>query len=325
MQRPASTCRSPTRRPGRASRRGAAPGRRRRRRAAVVPGRRRQRADQGSAQRELLARPRTSSSGSATGDHRLQLHRPGGRSSWMQAVLRAGVDRPQRLSPTRAVGLRRTRSGARRGSPAGGGRGRAASRGSIAARRARPSKSGTERSSPSVYGCRGERKVSSTLPVSTIWPAYMTASRWQVWVTTARSWVTKTSERRARSRSALEQLEHLNLDRHVERGRRLVAEDQLRLAGQGDRDHDPLAHAAGELVRVGARAARRVGDARPGASGRAARSPRLPTCCMPQVRPAGPRRSGRPPASPGSARSSAPGRSSRSPGRADPAASSPAW
>jgi hypothetical protein len=42
----------------------------------------------------------------------------------------------------------------------------------------------------------------------------------------------------------------LRLDRHVERGGRLVGHDQLGLGGQRQRDDDALAHAARELVRV---------------------------------------------------------------------------
>ena len=46
------------------------------------------------------------------------------------------------------------------------------------------------------------------------------------------------------------QVEDLRLDRHIERGRRLVGDQQLRVAGERHRDHDALAHAAGKLVRV---------------------------------------------------------------------------
>ena len=48
----------------------------------------------------------------------------------------------------------------------------------------------------------------------------------------------------------LEQRNDLRLDRDVERGRRLVGDDQPRLGGQRKRNHDPLAHAARELVRI---------------------------------------------------------------------------
>ena len=56
----------------------------------------------------------------------------------------------------------------------------------------RSSKSGTERSSARVYGCRGAPNTSSTVPVSTMRAAYMTATRSHVCATTARSCVTST-------------------------------------------------------------------------------------------------------------------------------------
>jgi hypothetical protein len=60
---------------------------------------------------------------------------------------------------------------------------------------------------------------------------------------------------------ALEQREDLRLHGHVERRRRLVCDQQLRLVDQRHRDHRALAHAAGELVRVLIDAPARVGDA----------------------------------------------------------------
>ena len=48
----------------------------------------------------------------------------------------------------------------------------------------------------------------------------------------------------------LEQLQDLRLHRHVERGGRLVGDQQARMARERHRDHDPLPHAARELVRV---------------------------------------------------------------------------
>ena len=47
----------------------------------------------------------------------------------------------------------------------------------------------------------------------------------------------------------LEQVEDLRLHGDVERGHRLVADDQLRVHGERARDADALALAAGELVR----------------------------------------------------------------------------
>ena len=47
-----------------------------------------------------------------------------------------------------------------------------------------------------------------------------------------------------------QQSEDLRLDHHVERGGRLVGDDQRRVAGQGHRDHHALLLSAGQLVRV---------------------------------------------------------------------------
>ena len=46
----------------------------------------------------------------------------------------------------------------------------------------------------------------------------------------------------------VDQLQDLGLDGDVERGRRLVGDEELGLAGQRHRDHHPLAQATGELV-----------------------------------------------------------------------------
>jgi hypothetical protein len=59
---------------------------------------------------------------------------------------------------------------------------------------------------------------------------------------------------------ALDELEDLRLDGHVQRGGRLVGDQHLGVAGQGQRDHHALAHAAGELVRVLVHAALGLGD-----------------------------------------------------------------
>src|SRR5258706_15748342 len=69
-------------------------------------------------------------------------------------------------------------------------------------------------------------------------------------------------ERRARPvLDRLQELEDLGLDRYVESGRRLVGDEELRLARQGHRDHHALAHAAGHLVGVGLDAALGARDA----------------------------------------------------------------
>ena len=48
----------------------------------------------------------------------------------------------------------------------------------------------------------------------------------------------------------LHQIQHLRLDGHVQGGRRLVREQQLRVARECDGDDHTLLHAAGELMRV---------------------------------------------------------------------------
>ena len=47
-----------------------------------------------------------------------------------------------------------------------------------------------------------------------------------------------------------DEAQDLGLDRDVERGRGFVRDDHPRLAGERQRDHRPLAHAAGELMRI---------------------------------------------------------------------------
>ena len=56
--------------------------------------------------------------------------------------------------------------------------------------------------------------------------------------------------RAARDADFTQEAQNLLLHRHVERGRRLVGHDQLRLRHKPHRDHRALAHAAGELVRI---------------------------------------------------------------------------
>ena len=58
-----------------------------------------------------------------------------------------------------------------------------------------------------------------------------------------------------------EQVEDLGLHGDVEAGGRLVGQQEPRGAGEGDGDHDPLAHATGQLGRVGLVALDGGGDA----------------------------------------------------------------
>ena len=60
-----------------------------------------------------------------------------------------------------------------------------------------------------------------------------------------------------------QELDYLRLERHVERGRHLVGDEERRLEHERHRDHDPLPHSPRELVRVVVEPLRGVGDADP--------------------------------------------------------------
>ena len=120
---------------------------------------------------------------------------------------------------------------------------------------------GIEPSRPWVYGCIGSVNSSLTDACSTIWPPYITATRWAISATTPRSWVISTTLAPGVGLQLAHQVEDLGLDRDVEGGRRLVGDQQLGLGGERHGDHHPLRLAAGELVRVGLGAPFGVGDA----------------------------------------------------------------
>ena len=88
-----------------------------------------------------------------------------------------------------------------------------------------PAMSGTARSSRRVYGWRGAQKIRSRGPVSTIRPAYITATRSASSATTARSWLTYSAATLVAAAQVADRLEHARLRRDVEAGRRLVAHD----------------------------------------------------------------------------------------------------
>ena len=79
----------------------------------------------------------------------------------------------------------------------------------------------------------------------------MTAMRSASPDTTARSWVIQISAVPDSRAQRLHLGEDLRLDGDVERGGRLVGDQQQRPVQQRDRDGDALAQAAGELVRIG--------------------------------------------------------------------------
>ena len=139
---------------------------------------------------------------------------------------------------------------------------------------------------------RGCAKNCSRDAVSTISPAYMTATRCAISATTARSCVISSIDMPRLALQFAQQIEYLRLDRDVERGGRLVGDQQLGIARERDRDHHALLHAAGQLERIFARGAAPDRGCRPR---RAVRS-RARRARRPRVRYAAPasRRSARP-------------------------------
>ena len=87
-------------------------------------------------------------------------------------------------------------------------------------------------------------------PVSTRWPWCMTAIRSASISTTARSWVMNRQAKPVSRCSSWNSSSTRGLHRDVERGRRLVGDQQLRLQRERAGDADALPLAAGELVRV---------------------------------------------------------------------------
>ena len=93
-------------------------------------------------------------------------------------------------------------------------------------------------------------------------------------------------------------VQDLRLDRDVERRGRLVGDDQLGLVEEGDGDRHALAHAAGQLVRIGLEPPLRARRCRPGPARRAASVARLGAADASGA-PAPPRSSAYRPAAPG--------------------------
>ena len=88
----------------------------------------------------------------------------------------------------------------------------------------------------------------------------MTATRSHTWRTTAMLWAIRSMRQPEPLAQVLEQVEHRRLHRDVERGDRLVGDEQLRLERERARDADALALTARELARVGVERARAEPD-----------------------------------------------------------------
>ena len=122
---------------------------------------------------------------------------------------------------------------------------------SIWIRRSRSSRiEGIDPISPTVYGCAGAWMTASTGPISTMRPAYITATRSAVSAITPMSWVTSIT---AVPWSRHRRFSNWMICAWIDTSSAVVgssANDEARVRRQRERDHDPLPHAARELVRI---------------------------------------------------------------------------
>ena len=128
--------------------------------------------------------------------------------------------------------------------------------------------------------------MASTGPFSTSRPRYMTTTSSAISAITPMSWVMRMMARPRSSWRRAHEVQDLGLGRHVERGRRLVGDQDPRLAGERHGDHDALAEPAGQLERVGVDPLLRARDADhaqqlDGPRSRAALLPRA--CCASRI------------------------------------------
>ena len=119
----------------------------------------------------------------------------------------------------------------------------------------------------SGLGCKDAKDVSTGRArglISTICPAYMTATRSAISPTMPRLWVMSSRLMPRRCFKSLEQIENLRLNGDIQRGGRLVGHEKFGLGGQGHGNEDALLHAAGHFVRdsfsgaIPARGCRRI-------------------------------------------------------------------
>ena len=114
------------------------------------------------------------------------------------------------------------------------------------------------------------------VPVSTILPRYMTATRSEMWRTTDRSWAMNRYDEPELVLQLLEQVDHAGLDRDVERRHGLVEDEDLRVAATA-RARCRRAGAGRRRTRAGSGScapdsSRRAGRARARAAARSSRS-----------------------------------------------------
>ena len=178
--------------------------------------------------------------------HRLRRDQPG---------LSARQQRTCRPSPRLERGRRDAADGdrvraARMEAAAGRHGGRRRHRPGITGSRTCAAPSAWQRAAGAYRDAAAARRERATGAISTISPAYITTTRSAMRAITPMSWVMSRIAVPCARPQLLHQAQDLRLDRDVERGRRLVGDQQLRPAGHRHRDHDALAHAAGQLVRI---------------------------------------------------------------------------
>ena len=206
--------------------------------------------------------------------------REGRSSGWsQQAALRPRGERDERRLVRRGSGRTRRRNGDGSGSPRGGRAGSGTSPGRLSGRKPRPSGRGTaaiERLAVRVEPARP--RAAAVAPVSTIVPRYMTETASATWRTIARSWEMSSSPRpRSRERSTSRFASCACAEASSDASGS-SSDDHRRVGRERARDRDPLALAAGELVREPLR--RRSTGGR-----RARRARRTRSACAPRARP----------------------------------------
>ena len=111
---------------------------------------------------------------------------------------------------------------------------------------------GTSETKSRTYSSAGAPTTSSGVPICTIAPSRRIMIRSPSLRASARSWVMKTIVLLELVVEPDHLVLHVPADQRVQRRERLVEEQQRRVAGERAGQADPLLHAAGELVGVGA-------------------------------------------------------------------------
>ena len=96
----------------------------------------------------------------------------------------------------------------------------------------------------------GSSRICAAGPCSTIRPCDITAMRSARSAATPRSWVISSTAAPDSRGQVVDVVQDPPLHRDVERAGRFVGDDEARPGGDGDGDQHPLAHSAGQLVRV---------------------------------------------------------------------------